>query len=421
MIRERPQLRGEMTVDESIPWTVGLYIAEGHSDRGHVKFTIAADEVDEFIMRIEKAASIVGGSVSATRRTKGSAADIIVIGPAFSALMQQFAVGSDCYGKHLSKYSWRQGEDFIALLLKGYLDGDGHPEQRDGRLQDKWILGFTGENFALADDLRCMSAVLGLRHSIRRGTATCRGKEFPTYTGWVSFEQPAYNGKNLEAVEDIGVVNQKSVLYDIEVEDPHLFMLPNGIVSHNSKVDATLSATRSSGIFTQDMEDIQSAETDEKKPAHTSKQAQVLVSDDQRKELFKVADAHGWTKPVLAKWLLGQYGFKTTAEIPLSKFDEIKIRLADQSPKSEKQEPKHSAEESAPDVITKDQVKLFWAVVKKQGWTEEEVHTILKTLGIEHVHLMSKAQLDDVLKHFSKPNAAETKVGADEQRGLGDW
>jgi hypothetical protein len=401
MIRNRPELSGQMTVDESIAWTVGFYLAEGHCDRGHVRFTMAADEIESFIPMIEKAASIVGGSILASRRPKGNIGDIIVTGPAFAGLMQQFVLGTDCYGKHLSKYSWRQGKEFIRLLLKGYLDGDGHSEDYRG-LQDKWIVGFTGENFALADDLRCISAILGYRHRLKRGVSTCGGKEFPTYEGWISFDPPRYNGKNLEEVTDIQIVNQKSVLYDIEVEDPHLFILPNGIVSHNSKVDATLSATRSSGIFTQDMEDIQPAVAHEnKRVSGVNEQPQALVTDAQRKELFKLADAYGWKKPVLAEWFLGQYGFKSTAEIPTSKFDEIKTRLADESPKSDNGRPEGPA-----DVITKDQIKLFWAVVKKQGWTEEEVHSVLKTLGVEHVHLMSKAQLDDVLKHFSaKPEA----------------
>jgi len=411
MIRNRPELSGQMTVDESIAWTVGFYLAEGHCDRGHVKFTMAADEIESFIPMIEKAASIVGGSILASRRPKGNIGDIFVTGPAFTGLMQQFVLGTDCYGKHLSKYSWRQGKEFIRLLLKGYLDGDGHSEDYRG-LQDKWIVGFTGENFALADDLRCICAILGYRHRLKRGISTCGGKEFPTYEGWISFDLPRYNGKNLEEVTDIQIVNQKSVLYDIEVEDPHLFILPNGIVSHNSKIDATLSATRSSGIFTQDMEDIQPAiETHEKKAASGNEQAQALVTDAQRKELFKAANAHGWRSPILAAWLLRQYGFKSTAEIPASKFDEIMTRLADQGPKSDK-----GQAEGPADLVTKDQIKLFWAVVKKQGWTEEQAHTVLKTLGVEHVHLMSKAQLDEALKRFAKPKSEQEREPEDDQR-----
>jgi len=236
--------------------------------------------------------------------------------------------------------------------------------------------------------------------------------------GWICWKKEGRsNGCGMKfSDDDERIANQ--IVGRIENDD--IATLKNTILKmakKRAKVDATLSATRSSGIFTQDMEDIQPAETHEKKAASGNKQAQVLVTDAQRKELFKVADAHGWTKPILAAWLLGQYGFKSTAEIPSSKFDEIKVRLADQSPKSDKGQP-----EGPTDVITKDQIKLFWAVVKKQGWTEEEVHTVLKTLGVEHVHLMSKAQLDDVLKHFAKPKAEpERESKGHAQRGFEEF
>jgi len=363
MIRTQPELAGQMTVDESIAWTVGCYLAEGHCDRGHVKFTVNADEIESFIPTIEKAASIVGGRVSASRRAKGNVGDIIVTGPAFSGLMQQFSIGSDCYGKHLSKYAWRQGKDFIRLLLKGYLDGDGHLQNyREGRPQNKWILGFTGENFALADDLRCISAILGHRHSIRRGVSTCGGTEFPTFEGWISFDEPRYNGKNLEEVTEIRVINQKSVLYDIEVEDPHLFLLPNGITSHNSKIDATLSATRSSGIFTQDLEDIGAQEgghapqpqhraaepmkdsvkpeslkppgkdaqdfLDEQEEAKAlqpapRKPAGPTISEAQQKRFFAIATQAGWKKDEIKAAMLKEFRLEHSADIMKADYERI--------------------------------------------------------------------------------------------------
>jgi hypothetical protein len=73
------------------------------------------------------------------------------------------------------------------------------------------------------------------------------------------------------------------------------------------------------------------------------------------------------------------------------------------------------------DLITKEQVKLFWAVVRKQGWAEDEVRTVLKTLGIEHVHSMSKAQLDEALRCFAHMKAkAERDAGVDERRDFED-
>lgn len=408
MIRNQPELGGEMTVHESIAWTVGLYLAEGHCDRGHVKFTVAADEIEKFIPSIEKAALIVGGRVSASARKKGNVGDVIVSGPAFAGLMQQFAIGGDCYGKHLSKYAWRQGKDFVRLLLKGYLDGDGYPLAHEGRPQNKWILGFTGENFALADDLRCISAVLGCRHSLGHGVSTCGGKEFPTYEGWISFDEPRYNGKNLEEITDIRVINQKSVLYDIEVEDPHLFMLPNGIVSHNSKIDATLSATRSSGIFTQDMDDL---------PLGTGQtiDAEVIPEGGQEgtkadhttkasTEIASLLDEFGKLDPpvtagMIAIRLRKNPGDATREEVGMLKATLEAIK-AGKAQWSQKVNGKPTTKDTG-ELITGDFLTVFWASVKGAGWTEEQAHKpLMGVFGYRSAKEIPKSKLDEIVWWF---------------------
>lgn len=81
-----------------------------------------------------------------------------------------------------------------------------------------------------------------------------------------------------------------------------------------------------------------------------------------------------------------------------------------------------AAEQPPPDVITKDQMKLFWAIVGKAGWKEEKVYAELKKLGVEHVHLITKTKLDELLKYFAKPKAAtETEPKAHGQRGSAEF
>jgi len=120
-------------------------------------------------------------------------------------------------------------------------------------------------------------------------------------------------------------------------------------------------------------------------------------------------------------------GAANTGEPPKPKRSRISKKTDTKAPaeKATGQRPPEAVKPKEPlpeDVITKDQIKLFWAVVKKQGWTEEEVHTVLKTLGVEHVHLMSKAQLDDVLKHFAKPKVEREMEPKDHaQRGFEEF
>lgn len=250
LIRDGIDIGSHLHADPEIGWIVGLFIAEGHFYPTGASFTLNVDE-EAFVLRIDRVAARLGCRLLARPRGSGNTLDVDINGPAFRGLMEQFVSGDSSYKKHLSKYAWRQGRDFLRCVLDGYLAGDGHRQKKG--LQEKYILGFTRENFALADDLRTLAAIFGWRMSLKPGSAAYAGKEFPTYTGWMTPSEPAYNGKDLETLIGITEEHRAAVLYDIEV-DGGLFVLPNGIVSHNSKIDAVISATRSSGIFTQDLD-----------------------------------------------------------------------------------------------------------------------------------------------------------------------
>ncbi len=253
--RTRIDLGPDSGADVNLGWLVGLFIAEGHrpSQRSAgVSFTLNLDEQDTLVPRLDSIAQKLGAQIYVKRRGSTGTLDVDISGSAIRGILDQFVVGETSYKKHLSKYAWRQGTNFIRAVLDGYLSGDGHRVVRQGHRQRKWILGFTRDNFALAEDLRTISAVLGWRMRLRNGWSECAGKMFPTFTGWISADLPAYNGCDLNSVSGIQVENRKAVLYDIEVEDPHLFVLPNGIISHNSQIDATLTVTGASSMFEQD-------------------------------------------------------------------------------------------------------------------------------------------------------------------------
>lgn len=235
-------------------WVAGLFLAEGHFPTPtSARFTLNSNE-GELAERVIAVARSLGATSSFTPRSQGHTADVRVYGHSFCGLMRQFIDGGKSYGKHLSRFAWSQGKEFLHALLEGYLAGDGSETKRPGRA-DKWRLGFTGENYELANDLRCLSALLGYRFSLKRSNARLKGVDFSTFSGWIA---PTSLGQNLGNPNEVVSITKESRLgtvFDIEVDGDHLFCLANGIQTHNSLVAATLLAVNASEFFTQDVED----------------------------------------------------------------------------------------------------------------------------------------------------------------------
>lgn len=209
-------------------WFAGLYLAEGsRSGRalqiaGHVKES-------ERWERVKAIAAAYGGS--ATRTIDGNRMDIRVYGKMLHALVDMLVSGTNAKTKHLNPRCWQYSNHFLHALLQGYLSGDGHYDPKNAR----WRLGFT-RNDALAADMRTLAARLDAHLVLNQSHATLAGKRFPIYRGELRFERSGHwNQKHTEEIVSIGKARCR-VVYDLGVEDePHLFALASGILTHNSK------------------------------------------------------------------------------------------------------------------------------------------------------------------------------------------
>jgi len=91
-------------------------------------------------------------------------------------------------------------------------------------------------NDALAADMRTLAARLDAHLVLNQSHAILAGKRFPIYRGELRFERSGHwNQKHTEEIVSIGKARCR-VVYDLGVEDePHLFALASGILTHNSK------------------------------------------------------------------------------------------------------------------------------------------------------------------------------------------
>ena len=240
---------GEADLDWA--WLSGLFIADGSVTHSGLAFHLNCTTKSAFIDRLQQIAGSLGGSVSLSTGP-GERRDIKVYGSSMQGIVNHFVDGTTSHGRHFSRWAFRQNRQFVESMLRGYLSGDGHRNKKG--LQEKWIVGFSGRNRELAEDLRTACAVLGWRISLKR-TSGLNNPKAPIFTGWISKDQPIYNGKVLEEVIAIVPETKPSVVYDLEIEGDHLYCLANGIVTHNSHVDAMITACAASDIFIQDLED----------------------------------------------------------------------------------------------------------------------------------------------------------------------
>ncbi len=127
------------------------------------------------------------------------------------------------------------------------------------------------------------------------------------------------------------------------IENPDIIDAKNTalkMAKKRAKIDAVIGVTRSSGIFTQDMEDAVASTPPrvvDVPPQPQAKASQAvdagapiprpmagaMISEAQAKRLFAIAKASSWTNEQLKAWLQAEYQIASTKDIKKSQYAEI--------------------------------------------------------------------------------------------------
>jgi hypothetical protein len=148
------------------------------------------------------------------------------------------------------------------------------------------------------------------------------------------------------------------------------------IAKKRAKVDAVISATRSSGLFTQDLEDI-GAPPDANAPKPPVKQP--------TRASAKPADAASGRAPNQPPREVPK-PVQTVAPPP------AKSNGAEKKPKA--------APKTESQFVTASQVKLFWGIARDHHWLDPDVKELLKRHGVEHSDQIPAAKLDALLEEL---------------------
>ncbi len=213
---------------------VGLYIAEGCKDKSIIHISGHKKEKGrrEFLQNIVK---FYDGTMTVQNRA-GNSQNINLSGRILFGILDDYVAGSGSHGKHLTTKAWQRGNKFLRSVLDGYLWGDGHYDKKN----DRWRLGFCN-NDSWVSDLRSICARLNVSLRLKRTIHKNQTGEFKGYKGELRFDlsDKSINSGNFKKLNNNEIIKigkpRARHYYDVEVEDePHLFSLASGILTHNS-------------------------------------------------------------------------------------------------------------------------------------------------------------------------------------------
>jgi hypothetical protein len=209
-------------------WLAGLYIAEGSMSGDTIQIAGHAKEAVR-LERIQKIAAAYGGTATCT--IAGNVQNIRIYGKVLCAILAELVTGRTSKDKGIAPPVWKYDNDFLAELIEGYLSGDGHWDEGNKR----WRLGFT-RNYNLERDLRTACARLGYHLTLKPSCVNYKGQKRPAFRGELRRLRSGHNNEQPAGkIVEIRKARCREV-YDLGVEDePHLFSLASGVLTHNSK------------------------------------------------------------------------------------------------------------------------------------------------------------------------------------------
>jgi hypothetical protein len=223
-----PDEDGATCMPLDLAWFAGLYLAEGSMAddaiqiAGHTKEQKRHD-------RVHVIAEEYGGSC--VTRYDGEATYQVVHGEILRGAIRHFVAGHNAHDKHLNPRCWRLPTAVLRAFLEGYLVGDGHWDESNKR----WRLCFC-RNVAWASDLRTLCARCGFSVTLLPALSFGFGRYHKSYRGEIRMQCSGHhNNKSRSQIVWMGKGIQ-GTFYDIGIaDDPHLFALASGVLTHNCK------------------------------------------------------------------------------------------------------------------------------------------------------------------------------------------
>ena len=265
----------ELTTDDYLAWSrrkpswsgvgdyefgyfLGLYLAEGsHLGENRIQFSIGEeeDDVKEFIV---KYANRLGANVSITSNT-GKSVSVLVCSKYIREMIDAWIVGKRAREKYVREWT-KLSREALKGLWDGWIRGDGNGRDTEIYTSSK----------RLAMEAMCIANVLGIPVNIRegRGEVEIRGRRYNRtiyaihvckssseggriyYSDPSLFVQSDYLWVKIERIERVPNRQKRAFCFEV-FTDERLFELPQGLITHNCRLNLDLRELRkkTGGLF----------------------------------------------------------------------------------------------------------------------------------------------------------------------------
>jgi len=232
-------------LDFDAGWFVGHFIGDGNwgtqsgsGVRGgntQIGFSCHADQ--NILHRKIKAFAEKHHAIVTEAKHSAKGIHIGISSPYVYGLIRQCVRGMTSHDKRLSVAAWNAGKAFLNGVIIGWSEAAGSyarptTEGRPGRRAGVWNFGIT-QNWGWMRDVQAICSIVGYRMRYRRGFASAKGKQFKIIRGTINLNYVPYQSA-ISPFEVESVTKLRTSTIAVEVEGDHLFVLPSGLVTHNS-------------------------------------------------------------------------------------------------------------------------------------------------------------------------------------------
>ncbi|RLG24423.1 hypothetical protein DRN85_07690 [Methanosarcinales archaeon] len=264
----------ELTTDDYLAWSkksvewkgvgdydfgyfLGLYLAEGsHLGRNTIQFSIGADENDIKDFIVEYAHKL--GASTTIEPNKGDSISVFIHSKYIRELIDSWIGGEKAPEKYIKNWV-KLSREALQGLWDGWMRGDGH-KNREIYTSSK----------RLAEEALCIANILNIPVSLRTDKHTARfgEKEYDGiiyaihickdssergriyYSGESLYIYSDYYWVKIESIEKVNNSQKKAYCFEV-FTDEHLFELPQGLITHNCRLNLDLNELRrkSGGLF----------------------------------------------------------------------------------------------------------------------------------------------------------------------------
>jgi hypothetical protein len=210
-------------------YAVGVFLAEGSylKDKANgIRLSLGEGDKDKIIPQMKDIIFQLSGDVWREYPCKDSKGiDVHIYSKEYKWIINKYVEGTSAKTKLLTQEVWNESDSFIEALVRGFCDGDGHTDGTGTSI------GLT-YNPELIEQIGMCCLLVGLKFSNQgERLVEFNGKRYWSSRCFLS-KHLAKQSASVVAIKDVSPVSLP--VWDVQVGGSGLFMLGNGIISHNS-------------------------------------------------------------------------------------------------------------------------------------------------------------------------------------------